>query len=159
MKDIVKIPSNVQKISKKDMAVAAISHILVALCGCFAARAVVMDKLLPFGIALLAGAPVTYTPAAAIGVFLGYVFPATGGNGFKYTACLFAVLAIKLLLSSFKKIVANDAFLTLIAGLSAIMTSAATFRGLGGNSIDIISETLLTAAGADFFSKGFKPAH
>ena len=158
MKDIVKIPSNVQKISKKDMAVAAISHILVALCGCFAARAVVMDKLLPFGIALLAGAPVTYTPAAAIGVFLGYVFPATGGNGFKYTACLFAVLAIKLLLSSFKKIVANDAFLTLIAGLSAIMTSAATFRGLGGNSIDIISETLLTAAGAYFFSKGFKAA-
>ena len=156
MKDIVKIPNTTHKISKKDMAVAAILHISVALCGYFATRAVVMDKLLPFGIALLAGAPITYTPAAAIGVFFGYIFPAANGNGFKYTACLFAVLAIKLLLSSFKKIITNDAFLTLIAGISALMTSAATFKGLGGNSLDIISETLLTAAGAYFFSRGFK---
>ncbi len=156
MKDIVKISDQTVKLSGKDMAFAAVLHTFVGLCGFFATRAVVMDRLLPFGISLLAGAPLTYTPAAAIGIFLGYIFPIVGNNGFKYAACLFAVLAIKLLLSNYKKLISNDGFITLIAGLCSLMTSAATFKGLGGNSLDIITEMLLTAAGAYFFSRGFK---
>ena len=156
MKDIVKISNQTVKLSSKDIALAVVQHTLLALCGLFATRAVVMDRLLPFGISFLAGAPLSYTPAVAIGVFLGYIFPIVGNSGFKYAACLFAVLAIKFLLSSYKKIVASDGFITLIAGLCSLMTSAATFRGIGGNSFDIITEMLLTAAGAYFFARGFK---
>ncbi len=156
MKDIVKIPNTLEKISKKEMAFAAFSHIFVAFCGYFSTRAVVMDKLLPFGISLIAGTPLTYTASGALGVFLGYIFPVTQGNGFKYTACLFAVLAIKLLLSNYKNLVKSDGFVTLISGLASLMTSAATYRGLGGNSLDIISEMLLTAAGAYFVNRAFK---
>ncbi|MBR5222592.1 MAG: SpoIIE family protein phosphatase [Clostridia bacterium] len=156
MKDIVKIPNTLEKISKKEMAFAAFSHLFVAFCGYFSTRATVMDKLLPFGISLIAGTPLTYTPSVALGVFLGYIFPVTQGNGFKYTACMFAILAIKLLLSNYKKLLKSDGFVTLIAGLASLMTSAATYRGLGGNSLDIISEMLLTAAGAYFVNRAFK---
>ncbi len=156
MKEIVKISNSEIEFSKKDMVAAALLHTAVALCGFCATRAVVMDRLIPFGIAYLAGCPLTYTPAAAVGVFFGYIFPIVGNGGFKYAACLFAVLAIKLLLSNYKKIVQSDGFITLISGLSALMTSAATFKGLGGNSLDIIIEALLTAAGAYFFNRGFK---
>lgn len=156
MKDIVKIPNTLEKISKKEMAFAAFSHLFVAFCGYFSTRAAVMDKLLPFGISLIAGTPLTYTPSGALGVFLGYIFPVTQGNGFKYTACMFAILAIKLLLSNYKKLLKSDGFVTLIAGLACLMTSAATYRGLGGNSLDIISEMLLTAAGAYFVNRAFK---
>lgn len=156
MKDIVKIPNTLEKISKKEMAFAAFSHLFVAFCGYFSTRAAVMDKLLPFGISLIAGTPLTYTPSVALGVFLGYIFPVTQGNGFKYTACMFAILAIKLLLSNYKKLLKSDGFVTLIAGLASLMTSAATYRGLGGNSLDIISEMLLTAAGAYFVNRAFK---
>lgn len=156
MKDIVKIPNTLEKISKKEMAFAAFTHLFVAFCGYFSTRAAVMDKLLPFGISLIAGTPLTYTPSGALGVFLGYIFPVTQGNGFKYTACMFAILAIKLLLSNYKKLLKSDGFVTLIAGLASLMTSAATYRGLGGNSLDIISEMLLTAAGAYFVNRAFK---
>lgn len=156
MKDIVKIPNTLEKISKKEMAFAAFSHLFVAFCGYFSTRAAVMDRLLPFGISLIAGTPLTYTPSVALGVFLGYIFPVTQGNGFKYTACMFAILAIKLLLSNYKKLLKSDGFVTLIAGLASLMTSAATYRGLGGNSLDIISEMLLTAAGAYFVNRAFK---
>ncbi len=156
MKEIIKIPNQTVKLSTKDMAFAAVLHTFVGLCGFFATRAVVMDRLIPFGISLLAGAPLTYTPAAAIGIFFGYIFPVVGNGGFKYAACLFAVLAIKLLLSNYKRLIQSDGFITLISGLTSLMTSAATFRGLGGNSFDIITEMLLTAAGAYFFGRGFK---
>lgn len=156
MKDIVKISNQTVKLSSKDIAFAVVQHTLLGLCGLFATRAVVMDRLLPFGISFLAGAPLSYTPSVAIGVFLGYIFPIVGNSGFKYAACLFAVLGIKYLLGSYKKILESDGFITLIAGLCSLMTSAATFKGLGGSSFDIITEMLLTSAGAYFFSRGFK---
>ena len=156
MKDIVKISNQTVKLTGKDIAFALVQHAFVALCGFFTTRAPVMDRLLPFGISYLAGAPLTYTPSAAIGIFLGYIFPIKGNGGFKYAACLFAILAIKLLLSNYKKLIQSDGFITFISGLCSLMTSAATFRGLGGNSFDIITEMLLTAAGAYFFARGFK---
>ncbi len=156
MKDIVKISNQTVKLEARDIAFAAITHAFVGLCGFFATRAVVLDRLLPFGISFIAGVPLTYTPAATIGIFFGYIFPIVGNSGFKYAACLFAILAIKLLLSNYKKILSSDGFITLISGLASLMTSAATFRGLGGNSLDIITEMLLTAAGAYFFNRGFK---
>lgn len=156
MKDIVKITDQTVKLTGKDMAFAAVQHIFIALCGFFSARAIVMNRLLPFGISFLAATPLVFTPSAAIGAFIGYFFPAAGSNGFKYIACLFALLTIKILLSSYKKLVSSDGFITLISALCSILTSAATYSGVGVNALDMIAETLLTAFGAYFFSRGFK---
>lgn len=156
MKDIVKISTKIEDFKPKELFLAAFSHILVAACGFIFARAVVLDKLLPFGISLIAGCSITYTPACAIGVFIGYFIPAAQNNAFKYLACLFAVVAIKLLLSNYKKIVNNAVFLSFITFISFTLISCVSLKSMGGSFIDIISESLLSAAGTFFVSRSFK---
>lgn len=156
MKDVVKISNKIEDFKPKELFFAVFSHILVAVCGFFFSRAVVLDKLLPFGISLIAGSSLTYTPAAAIGVFLGYFIPAVQNNAFKYLSCLFAVLAIKLLLSNYKKLVNSWVFTSSITLISFVLISAATLNGMGGSIIDIFFESLLSAAGTVFVSRTFK---
>ncbi len=156
MKDIVKISTKIENFKPKELFLAAFSHILVAVCGFVFARAIVLDKLLPFGISLIAGCTITYTPACAIGVFIGYFIPAVQNNAFKYLACLFAIVAIKLLLGNYKKIVNNAIFLSFITLISLTLISAVSLKSMGGNFIDILSESLLSSAGTFFVSRSFK---
>ena len=156
MKDVVKISTKIEDFKPKELFLAAFSHILVAICGFVFSRAVVLDKLLPFGISLIAGCSLTYTPACAIGVFIGYFIPAIQSNAFKYLACLFAVLAIKLLLSNYKKLVNNAFFESFITLISFILISAVTLKGMGGNIIDIFAESLLSSAGTYFVCRSFR---
>ncbi len=156
MKEFVRVYNNTERLKPKDLFIAAVSHFLVGLCGFIAARGVVLDKLLPFGMAFIAGSSLTYTPACAIGVFAGYFIPAVGNGAFKYLAALFAILSIKLLLSNYKKIVTNEVFLTLIAFLSAVLTSAASVKIVGGSMLDVFCEALIAAVGTYFISKSFK---
>lgn len=156
MKDMVKISNKIENFTVKELIFASFSHIFTALMGFVACRAVVMDKLLPFGLAFLAGSCSPFTPAAAIGVFFGYFIPAAGRNGFSYIAALFAILSIKLLLSGYKKISENSYFLTFIALISNILTSSVAANGTGINIVDIATEGLLCAAGTYFFSRCFK---
>ena len=151
MKDIVKISDTNGNISFKETFVAGIFHLITALSGLIAARAVVFGKLLPFGLAFMAGCPATYTPAAAIGVFIGYFLPAVGNGGFRYIAALFAILAIKLLMSNYKKTVNNPLFLGFIAFLSNIFTSVVTLGDGNTNIADVATEGLLCFA-ATFFT-------
>ena len=129
---------------------AGAAHILAGIAGFIAARAVVADKLLPFGLAFLAGSSMTCTPAAATGVFLSYFIPALGSGGFRYIAAMFAVLAIKLLLGGYKKITGNPVFLAFITLLADFLTSAVTFSGLNFNFLNAAAESLLAAGGAVF---------
>lgn len=155
MKDIVKISNKIENFTLKELLSGIIVHLLVSLAGLAASRAIVLDKLLPFGIAILAGSPVMYTPAAAIGVFIGYFIPAVGNGGFRYIAALFAVLAIKLLISSYKKIVSNPFFLTLISLLASILTSVVALKGMEINFLDVIIEAVLCAAATYFTAQSF----
>ncbi len=153
MKDIVRITNKIENYTAKELISASISHIFVGILGFIACRAVVMDKLLPFGLAFLAGSSPVFTPAAAIGVFLGYFIPAAGSNGFRYIAALFAILSIKLLLSGYKKIAGNPYFLTFIALLSNILTAAVSLKGMEINALDLIIEGILCAAGTYFIAR------
>ena len=155
MKDIVKISNKIENFSFKELVLASIAHLLVALAGIAASRAVVLDRLLPFGLSLLAGSSITFTPAAAIGVFLGYFFPVVGNGGFRYIASLFALVAIKLLLSNYKKIVSNPLFLTLISLLSNLITSAVALKSLETTPLDVATESLLCAMGTFFIARSF----
>ena len=155
MKDIVKISNKIENFSFKELVLASIAHLFVALAGIAASRAVVLDRLLPFGLSLLAGSSITFTPAAAIGVFLGYFFPVVGNGGFRYIASLFALVAIKLLLSNYKKIVSSPVFLTLISLLSNLITSAVALKSLETTPLDVATESLLCAMGTFFIARSF----
>ena len=100
MKDIVKISEKTEKFNHSELIAAGATHALAASAGFIAARAAVADKLLPFGLSMAAVASLTYTPAAAVGVFLGYFIPALDTGGFRYIAAMLAIIAIKLLLSN-----------------------------------------------------------
>ena len=155
MKDIVKISTSIENFKPREVFLASISHILIGLCGIIATKAVVLGRLLPFGLSIIAGCSLTYTPACAIGVFIGYFIPAVGNGAFKYLAGLFAILSIKLLLSNYKKLVSNPLFLSSITMLTAFLTSAVSLKGIGGSIIDVISESLLATLGAFFFNRCF----
>ena len=156
MKDIVKISNKIENYTAKEIVFAGFTHLLAALAGFISCRAVVMDKLLPFGLSFLAGSSLTFTPAAAIGAFVGYFIPAVGNGGFRYISALFAILSIKLLLSGYKKIVSSPYFLTLIALLSSLLTSAVALKGMEISITDVATESLLCAAGTYFTARSFK---
>ena len=155
MKEIVKISHKIESYSTKELIFAAVCHFAVFLGGLATTRAVVLDKLLPFGISYLAAATPTFTPACAIGVFVGYFFPFVGNSGFKYIASLFALLSIKLLLNGYKKIVTNPMFLSLIAALASLMTSAVNLKNGNTDFLHVAAETILAFVGTYFLSKSF----
>ncbi len=154
MKEFVKITDNRENLSPKELLMALIGHFLVGVFGFASTKAVVLGGLLPFGMSFIAGCSVTYTPAAAIGIFIGYFIPAVDGGAFKYLAALFAILSIKLLLSNYKKLVKNEAFLSFITLLASVLTSAATLR-ISGSAVSMVSEALLSSIGAYFVCRTF----
>lgn len=156
MKDIVKISEKTEKFNHRELIAAGATHALAAAAGFIAARAAVADKLLPFGLSLAAGASLTYTPAAAVGVFLGYFIPALDTGGFRYIAAMLAIIAIKLLLSNYKRLTENPVFLSFICLLSSFLTSAVTLGGLNFSFLKVLSESLLAAGGTFFVSRCFR---
>lgn len=155
MKEIVRLWDIRQKYNQKELLLAGVMHFLSALAGFVFSKAVVLSELLPFGISFLAGCSITYTPAAATGVFIGYFIPAVGNGGFRYIAALFAVLAVKLLVSNYKKIVRNPFFLSFIAFLSSILTSAVSLRGEEITLLNVVTESLLCLIATFFIAKAF----
>ena len=156
MKDIVKISNKTENFSLKELIFAASGHFFAFLCAFSATKAVVLGSLLPFGLAFLAGSSLVFTPAAAIGVFIGYFLPAVGNGGFRYLAALFAILSIKLLLSHYKRLVSHPAFLTLVALLCNLTTSFIALKGMEIGIIEVLIESLLCAAATYFIARVFK---
>lgn len=150
MKEVLKITDAAEQYKPRDIAAAALSHTAAAILGFVASRAVVLGNFLPFGLSMLAGCPITYTPSAAIGVFFGYFIPAAGNSAFRYIAALFAVLAIKLMLARNRKLIKNPFFLSLVCLLANLLTSLVTVRGMSASVVNIIAESLLSS-GATYF--------
>ncbi len=156
LKEIVKVSGGMEKLKIKDLLLASLGHFLVGICGFCATKGIVLDRLLPFGLSLIAGCSITYTPACAIGVFIGYFIPAVDGGAFKYLAALFALLSIKLLLSNYRRLIENEIFLTAITVLASFLTSAAALKIWDGNKIDSVAEALLAGVGVFFVCRTFK---
>lgn len=155
MKENIKISEKLESYSAKELTFAVICHIAVALCGAICARGVVLKEMLPFGIAFLAGCNLTYTPAAAVGIFLSYFLPAAGNSGFRYIAALFAVLSVKLLLSNYKKMVNNSLFLGFITFLATLFTGFSAIKSGDMNFVVLLTEGILCAVGTFFVAKTF----
>lgn len=155
MKDFVRISGKIDDFSAKELVFAGVVHFLAFLGGVISTRAIVLGRLLPFGISYLAAAPSIFAPAAALGTFAGYFFPVIGGSGFRYIATLFAILAIKLLLGNYKKLIKSPVFLGVISFLACLLTSAVNLKNGSINIFDGLTESLLAAFGAYFMTKGF----
>ena len=155
MKEIVKLTGTNDKINRSALISAALLHFSAAAAGFIASKAVVLGDILPFGLSFLAGSSLTYTPAAAIGVFIGYFIPAVGNGGFRYVAAAFAIVAIKLLLGGFKKLSSNPIFLSFMTLLASFLTSAVTLSGINFNFLSALAESLLAAGGAFFICRSF----
>ncbi len=148
MKEQIKLKQ--QQLTSGELTRAVLVHIASAVIGFISTRAVALGTLLPFGLSFMAGCPQPLCPAVAIGVFAGYFIPAVGSGGFRYIAAMLAILAIKLMLSSYKKIIENPFFLSGICLAATLLTAAVTLRGLPTDAVYLISEGVLSAGGAFF---------
>lgn len=155
MKEIASSVNRKEKYDTGILLAAAGMHISAAAVGFIMSRGAVLGNLLPFGISFIAGCSLTYTPAAATGVFLGYFIPAIGSEGFKYIAAAFAVVAVKLLLGGLKRLSSNPIFLSAMAFLASFLTSAVTLSGLNFNFLNVLCESLFSAMGAFFVCRCF----
>lgn len=155
LKENVKISAKIESYTTKELTLAVMQHVSIALAAAISARGIIWDNLLPFGISFLAGTSSVFTPAAALGAFISYFIPAAGNGGFRYIAAIFAVLSVKLLMSNYKKIVGNPLFLALISFLACVFTGFGSLGTEGFTVLTVLSEALLCSVGAFFVRKTF----
>ncbi len=135
---------------------AIVRHLLMAVLGFLSTKAQVMGSMLPFGLSVMAGVGKTFYPSVATGVFIGYFFPAISQNGFRYIASLFAILAIKVMLSPYKKISENPLFLSGITLGATAITNTLSLTGTPADTLTFLCESFLSAGGAYFVSRSYK---
>lgn len=155
MKDIITKQVTRQPSESVDLLRAAALHIFMCIIGFTVSRAVILDTLSPFGLIFTAATSATYLPSIAIGTFVGYFIPAVTSSGFRYVAALLAVMAIRLMLSSYKKISENPLFLSLIAAAANGITGAVSFSGAPIDSLKIAAEVLLSFGTVFLVSRAF----
>ncbi|MBP3706505.1 MAG: SpoIIE family protein phosphatase [Clostridia bacterium] len=122
MKESVKIGDGVTKGDSKVYIKTIGIHIIAAIIGFVGGRAQIFYEMSPFGVSFAAGCSLNLLPSVSIGVFLGYFIPGITG-GFRYIAAFFAVTAIRVMLSSYRKLSLNPYFLSLVSLLASLFTS------------------------------------
>lgn len=156
VKENIKITARIENYTVKELCTAVTAHLFIGLISAIASRGVILDGLIPFGLSFLGGCTPAFVPAATIGAFISYFIPATGSSGFRYIAALFAILSIKLLISSYKKIVTSQWFCALISFLACTLTGLTAVTTGQANVLNIITEGLFCGAAAYFVSKTFR---
>ncbi len=155
MKENVSISGKLENYTAKELGFGVMTHLAVALCSAISGRGVVLGNLIPFGLGFLGGSNRTYLPAAMVGAFVSYFIPASGNSGFRYIAALFAVLAIKLLLSSYKKLVENPVFCGVITFTACFLTGLNNIKNGQSQFITVLTEGLFCGTAAYFVCQTF----
>ena len=143
MKDLITKSKDGFKKNSKEVISAAILHICIAILAFIASRGVIFDTLMPLGLVLLGGGSLVFLPSIATGAFIGYFIPAISSGGFRYIAALFAVVAIRLMLSSYKKVSENPLFLSSVTTLANIFTGAVTYSGVPIDALKLAAECII----------------
>ena len=147
MKDLITKSREDLSTNSKDIISAVILHISMALLGFIASRGVIFETLMPLGLVILGGCTAVFLPSIATGAFVGYFIPAIGNGGFRYIAALFAVIAIRLLLSGYKRISENPFFLSAVTTLANAFTGAVTYSGVPLDALKLAAECIIIFGG------------
>lgn len=128
-------------------------QVVTAVLGFFAARTPLLADHAPFGVAMVAGAPLSYSPAAAVGAALGYFLPVTNTSGFRYLAAVVFLAMIKFLIPRKFKGGSSPAFSAVIALVTGVITSAAVIAAGRPDWQMLLSLSVecLAAAGTAYF--------
>lgn len=89
-----------------------------AAAGFFAAHISLLSALTPLGVVITAALPGTQAVSGSIGAFLGYLLFSGGGMPFRYIAALFAVVSIRMITGTLKKISDAPAFCAMVTLVS-----------------------------------------
>jgi len=154
MKDLT-LKSREVQISNKEFLSALLLHIAMAVLGFVTSKGVIFQSLMPFGLLFVGGCDVTFLPSISVGAFIGYFIPAIGTGGFRYIAAIFAVIAIRMLLSSYKKVCENPLFLSLVTTLANAFTGAVTYSGVPLDALKLAAECIIVFGGVFLLRKTF----
>ena len=126
------------------------------IMGVLVSRSVVLGNYSPFGAALLSAAPYPNIWFTLAGSILGYIIPSSIAGSLRYIATALAIVAIRWTLNDLKKLISHPLYAPLIAFIPTIATGFAMIiiQGIDSASvITVITESMLSASGAYFFSK------
>ena len=156
MKEVIRERLTLKKISAKDIAKEVGKQALAALCGFLMSRGTVFGGILPFGLSFAAAVPADYLALSALGCFFGYLYPAADVSPFRYLAALFAIVAIKSLLTAMTKYAARPWVSSLTVGMVTCATGLVSTVGDTKGSLLAVTEAVLALSGAYFISKTFR---
>lgn len=136
-----------------------IIQIVYFIIGLLSSRGSILGDYSPFGTAFIAAVPYNCLLSSLSGCIIGYVIPSAINSSMRYIASIIAVAAIRWTLSDLKKLNLHPMFAPIVAFVPSIAT------GLAIASVDdfetsivllVILESVLSAAGAYFFSNTIK---
>ncbi len=155
MKELIKNSQEDILPDTKDYLSAVLLHIIIGGMGFVAARGIMLNTLMPFGLVFCAGCTAAFLPSIAVGAFLGYFIPAAASGGFRYIAALFAVVSLRLFLSGFKKICNSPFFLSVVCTIANLITGIVGFSGDLLNGLKLAAECIIVFGGVIVVNKTF----
>ena len=155
VKELIKKTQKSYSADGKELVSAILLHIFIAALGFIASRGVILDTLMPFGIIFLGGCSSVFLPSVAVGAFIGYFIPAASSGGFRYIAALLAIVSVRLLLSSYKRLCENPIFLGGVATLANLATGIVSFSGVPIDAIKLAGECIIVFGGVFVVRRSF----
>ena len=156
MKEVAKIKTSFEQISKTALIKEAIVQFGCVLCGFCASKGIILGELMPFGLSLAAAVPTTYLAMTTLGCFLGYFISALGVGAFRYIAALFAITAIKALLASVTNYGTRPFVCSIVSAAACLATGLVNTAGNTRGSLRSVAEAVFAFGGAYFLSRSFK---
>ena len=156
MKEIIKKRAGLNEIGFKELMLEVIRQSVVASIAVVASTAEVFGQMRPFGLAFLSAVPTEYLALSAFGAFLGYLIPLSAVSGFRYFAALFAIVAIKALLSSVTKYASRPIWSSLICLAATIATGLVVTSENTAGMLMSVAEGIIAMGGTYFFNRAFK---
>lgn len=156
MKELAKIRTNFEQMSRTALIKESLLQLLSALCGFCGSRGVLFGEIMPFGLSLAAAVPTPYLAMTTLGSFIGYFIPAIGTGAFRYIASLFAITAIKALLASVTNYGSRPFVCAIVAASSCLATGLVNTVGDTQGMLLSVAESAFAFGGAYFIARSLK---
>ncbi len=156
MKESIKKRTGLNEIGLKELAIEVGRQGLVALAAFISSSVSVFGGMKPFGLSFIAAVPAEYLAMSTFGCFVGYLLPMSLTSGFRYLAALFALVAIKALLSAITKYASRPVWCSVLClAVTAATGLVVTSQNLVG-MVNSVCEGVLSMAGTYFITRTFK---